>query len=91
MRVTKRMLRTGPLFAMTRSVRSALLLATILDKREERVEGSDNRDSADAQGNRTQNGHDIHIGTANLIARIHQGAKPWRPLAKLNRYTRSMR
>ena len=34
----------------------------------------DGGDSADAKGNRTHNGHDIHIGTANLIAQFHQSA-----------------
>ena len=41
---------------------------------EECIERRDGGDSADAEGNRTHNGHDIHIGTANLIAQFHQSA-----------------
>ena len=59
---------------MTGSVRLALLPAAVFNKGEECIEHRDSGDSADAKGNRTHNGHDIHIGTANLIAQFHQSA-----------------
>ena len=59
---------------MTGSVRLAPLPAAVFNKGEERIERRDGGDSADAKGNRTHNGHDIHIGTANLIAPFHQSA-----------------
>ena len=59
---------------MTGSVRFALLPAAVFNKGEECIERRDGDDSADAEGNRTHNGHDIHIGTANLIAQFHQSA-----------------
>lgn len=59
---------------MTGSMRLTLLPAAVLDISEKRIKRRDDSDSADAKGNRTHNGHDIHIGTANLIAQFHQSA-----------------